>query len=268
MRNLALWEGERKKIVNGKAYSIWVLQRIAESKGFFSSITPYKDRSALWIPINKSITGTETALLLGCWGWLAAWLALKGEMSLLWQQGLAGCLLGMEEAGQKAGYQMVISVGLGEAGNSWKWEKLHLASRLKSWFYSGVRTDPGWSREGSNDSLLGQGCWIWWSGEVLPTLRSLEICVEESANRFESTMCKVFAALLVSCSCISQTALPTIIIRFLGFAELSLSSFQAQSSRDVIARGSSKKRIIGCSLWSHTTAFHLSIFLPFLFWKG
>lgn len=110
--------------------------------------------------MNKNTTRTETALPLGCCSWLAAWLALKEEMSFLWQQGLAGCLLGMEEPGQKAGYQVVISVGLGEAGNNWKWEKLHLAIRLKWPFYSDVRTDPGWSREGSSDYLLGQECCI------------------------------------------------------------------------------------------------------------
>lgn len=59
-------------MANGKAYSTWVLELIAGSEVVFSLITLFKDRSALWIFINKSITRTETALLLGCCSWLGA----------------------------------------------------------------------------------------------------------------------------------------------------------------------------------------------------
>lgn len=139
-------------------------------------------------------------------------------------------------------YQMVISVGLGEAGNSCKWEKLHLAIRLKWQFYSDMRTDPRWSREGSSDYLLGQECCIWWSGEILPTLSNSEVCVESSADRFESTMCKVLAALLLSCSCIPQTALPSIIIHFLGFAELSLSASKLSPAKMSLPEGAARRK--------------------------
>jgi len=46
--------------------------------------------------------------------------------------------------------------------------------------------------------------------------------------------------------CVPRIALPTIGICFPGFPELSLFSFQAQSSRNVIAGGSSKKKTTGC----------------------
>lgn len=64
--------------------------------------------------------------------------------------------------------------------NSWKWEKLHLASRSKWWFlfWCEDRARVEWGRQRG----LTRRSW-----EVLPILSSSEVCMEESADGFEST---------------------------------------------------------------------------------
>lgn len=62
-----------------------------------------------------------------------------------------------------------------------------------------------------------------------------------SADRFESTMCKVLAALLLSCSCIPQTALPTV-ISFLGSAELYLSVSKLNPAKMSLTEGVARRK--------------------------